>query len=260
MRGPLFGAALCIWGGLASSADMPLAILQARMSSTRLPGKVLLPLAGAPMILRQIERVRRARRIGRLVVATSTEASDNPLADVLAEAGVEVHRGPLDDVLARFAGALDAYPADHVVRLTGDCPLADPEAIDAAVVLHIESGADYTSNTPVTFAFPKGLDVEVITADALRRAAADAATPEEREHVTWGVWNHPDRYRIAWLKSAEADDGDIRWTVDQPDDYAFVSEVYAALYRDNPAFTSADIKAFLASHPDLAKFGGDRRL
>ncbi|WP_411286437.1 cytidylyltransferase domain-containing protein [Phenylobacterium sp.] len=239
---------------------MPLAILQARMSSSRLPGKVLLPLAGAPMIVRQIERVRRARRIGQLVVATSTDASDDPLADVAADAGVEVYRGPLDDVLARFAGALAAHPADHLVRLTGDCPLGDPEAIDATVALHLESGADYTSNTPSTFAYPKGLDVEVITADALRRAADAAATPEEREHVTWGVWNHPDRYRIAWLRSAEADDGDIRWTVDRPDDYAFVAQVYEALHSGNSAFTSADIRAFVASRPDLAKFGGDRRL
>ena len=105
---------------------MILAILQARLSSSRLPGKVLLPLAGAPMILRQVERVRRAARIDRLVVATSDQPSDDRLADTLAEAGVETYRGPLDDVLARFIGALDAWPADHVVRLTGDCPLVDP--------------------------------------------------------------------------------------------------------------------------------------
>ena len=239
---------------------MSLAILQARMSSTRLPGKVLMDLAGAPMILRQVERVRRAGRIERLVVATSTDPSDDRLAEVVAAAGVDVHRGPLDDVLARFVGALDAFPSDQVVRLTGDCPLADPEAIDDTIGLHLASGADYTSNTPDTHAYPKGLDVEVITAAALRRAAAAATTAEEHEHVTWGVWTRPDLYRLEWVRSEAADDGDVRWTVDRPDDYEFVREVYAALYPANPAFTSADIRAFVAGRPDLAKFGGDRRL
>jgi spore coat polysaccharide biosynthesis protein SpsF len=239
---------------------MSLAILQARTSSTRLPGKVLKDLAGAPMILRQIERVRRARRIGRLVVATSVDRSDDPLAEAVGAAGVEVYRGPLDDVLARFVGALDAYPADHVVRLTGDCPLTDPDVIDACVTCHLQSGADYTSNTPEIHAFPKGLDVEVVTAGALRRAAAEASTPEEHEHVTWGLWTKPDRWKIAWLTSPGADDNDIRWTVDTADDFAFVEAVYAGLYPANPAFTSEDIRAFVGGRPDLARFGGHRRL
>src|SRR6185369_5526759 len=142
-------------------APLILAILQARLNSTRLPGKVLLPLAGAPMILRQVERVRRASAIDQLVVATSDQASDDPLATILEEAGVEVFRGPLDDVLTRFIGALAAWPAEHVVRLTGDCPLIDPELIDATVALHLETGADYTQNRLVDKGFPKGQDVEV---------------------------------------------------------------------------------------------------
>jgi spore coat polysaccharide biosynthesis protein SpsF len=230
------------------------------MSSTRLPGKVLKALAGQPMILRQIERLQRARRLDRLVVATSTEASDDVLAEVLHAAGVEVFRGPLDDVLGRFVAALDAFPAEHVVRLTADCPLADPQAVDATIALHLKRGADYASNTPEAFAYPKGLDVEVITAQALRRAAAEAATPEEHEHVTWGVWTRPERYRLAWLKSARADDGEIRWTVDTPDDYAFVSAVYQALYPADPAFTSEDVRRLVAGRPDLARLGGARRL
>lgn len=236
---------------------MILAILQARMSSTRLPGKVLLPLQGAPMIVRQIERTVRAHSLDALVVATSTGSDDDAIARAVT---VPVHRGPLDDVLARFVGALDAHPADHVVRLTADCPLVDPDLIDACVALHLETGADYTSNTPAAHAWPKGLDVEVIRAPALRRAAREATTAEEHEHVTWGIWNHPDRYRIAWLPSANPDDGDIRWTVDRPDDFAFVTEVYAALYPQDPAFTTADIRGFLARRPDLARFGGDRRI
>lgn len=238
---------------------MILALLQARMSSTRLPGKVLKPLAGTPMVLRQIERIDRSRRIDRLVVATSLDPSDDVLAQTLAAAGRLVHRGPLDDVLARFAGALKAHPADHVARLTADCPLADWDLIDATVDLHLASGADYTSNTPKTFAWPKGQDVEVMTAQALARTAAEATSPEGREHVTWEIWNRPDRFRLAWLPCPR-DEGEVRWTVDTPDDYAFASTVYEALHPRDPAFTSEDVRAFLRSRPDLQQMGGFRRL
>jgi spore coat polysaccharide biosynthesis protein SpsF len=237
-----------------------LAVLQARTSSSRLPGKVLKPLAGKPMILRQIERVARARRIDRLVVATSDEASDDELARVVAGAGVAVHRGPLDDVLARFIGALDASsPADHVVRLTADCPLADPQVIDAVIAKVVGEGADYGSNTPAHRTFPKGLDVEVMTAAALRDAAARAATPEEHEHVTWGLHRHPELYRQTWL-SQDAEEGDVRWTVDFDHDYAFAAAVYDALYAANPAFTSDDVRRLVRARPDLAHLGGERRI
>jgi len=229
------------------------------MSSTRLPGKVLKPLAGAPMILRQVERVRRSRRLDRLVVATSDRPDDDPLAEALQAAEVEVYRGPLDDVLVRFLGALAAFPAEHVVRLTGDCPLIDPELIDATIDLHLAQSADYSQNRLAAAGYPKGQDVEVITAAALRRAAAEASTPEEHEHVTWGVWNHPERYRIAWLQPP-VDQGDVRWTVDRPDDLEFVAAVYAALYRANPAFTSDDVRAWVQAHPQWANWGGDRRV
>lgn len=236
-----------------------LAILQARTSSSRLPGKVLKDLAGAPMILRQIERIQRAKRIDKLVVATSTEASDDALAERLRAAGVEVYRGPLDDVLARFIRALAAHPADHVVRLTGDCPLADPQVIDAAIAHHLQTGADYTNNRGETAAYPKGQDVEVITADALRRANAEAATAEEHEHVTWGVRQAPGRYRLEHI-APSADTGDVRWTVDRPDDFEFVSAVFEALYCKDPEFTSDDVRAFVRSRPELASYGGDRRV
>jgi spore coat polysaccharide biosynthesis protein SpsF len=239
---------------------MILAILQARMSSSRLPGKVLLPLAGAPMILRQIERVSRSRRIGRLVVATSDRPDDDGLTQTLAGANVPVHRGPLDDVLARFIGALDVFgPADHVVRLTADCPLADPEVIDATIETVLAAGADYGSNTPPHRTYPKGLDIEVMTVGALRAAAARATSPEEREHVTWALHRNPGLYRQAFL-SQHADEGDVRWTVDYPHDYEFACAVYDALYAANPAFASDDVRALVRSRPDLARLGGERRI
>ena len=239
---------------------MILAVLQARTSSTRLPGKVLLPLAGASMIVRQIERVARARRIDRLVVATSGETGDDALAAVAAEAGAGVFRGALDNVLARFIGALEAFgPASHVVRLTADCPLADPEIIDATIDHVTRAGADYGSNTPPKRTFPKGLDVEVMTAEALIDAGRRATTPEEREHVTWSLHRRGDLYRQAFL-SQEADEGEVRWTVDYPHDYAFVCAVYETLYPANAAFTSEDVRKLVRSRPDLAMLGGERRI
>ncbi|MCR5872852.1 glycosyltransferase family protein [Phenylobacterium sp. J426] len=238
---------------------MTLAVLQARLSSTRLPGKVMKPLLGRPMILRQIERVRRAARVDRLVVATSTDPSDDPLAQVLEADGVDVFRGPLDDVLARFLGALDRWPADVVVRLTADCPLIDPLVLDDTIGLLAETGADYAHCRTQDLGFPKGQDVEAMTADTLRRAAELAETREEREHVTWGIWSRPDRYRIVRLMPP-VEWGHVRWTVDRPDDFEFVTAVYEALYPQKPGFTSDDIRALVAGRPDLANYGGEPRI
>jgi spore coat polysaccharide biosynthesis protein SpsF len=230
------------------------------MSSTRLPGKVLANLAGAPMILRQIERLKRSVRLNRIVVATSDHASDDPLAVCLITAGIPVHRGPLDDVLARYIGAIEAFgPVRTVVRLTADCPLTDPALIDQALALHERSGADYTSNTPLRRSFAKGLDVEVFESVALKIAADETVDPYDHEHVTPFLYRHPNRFKIEGLEQA-ADEGDVRWTVDRPDDLDFVRAVYDGLYAAKPAFTSEDVRAFVRGRPDLAVLGGDRRL
>ena len=230
------------------------------MSSTRLPGKVLADLAGIPMILRQIERLRRSTRLDRIVVATSDQSSDDPLAVCLIAAGVPVFRGSLDDVLGRFMGAIEAFgPVRTVVRLTADCPLADPELIDETLKLHARSGADYTSNTPARRSYPKGLDVEVFEAVALKIAASETTDPYDHEHVTPFLYRHPKRFAVAGLEQA-ADEGDVRWTVDRPDDLDFVRAVYEELYAAKPAFTSDDVRALVRSRPDLANLGEDRRV
>ncbi len=219
-----------------------LTILQARMSSTRLPGKVLKPLVGAPMMARQIERLRRSRRLGELCVATSTDPGDDVVERVAAELGCLTHRGPLADVLARYAGALQAHgPADHVVRVTADCPLTDWRVIDQVIELHLASGADYTSNT-VERTYPKGLDVEIVKAPLLLTAAAEGHDPYEREHVTPFFYRRPERFRIAQLTQG-VDRNLWRWTVDTPADFAFTDFVYRRLYAVNPAFLSENIEA-----------------
>lgn len=232
-----------------------LAILQARVSSTRLPNKVLAPLLGQPMLARQIERLRWAVTLDKLVVATSDDPSDDALAAMCADIRVPCYRGSLNDVLARFHGVCSAYgPAEHIVRLTGDCPLADPAVIDAVVRHHLASGADCTTNA-LQPTWPDGLDVEVMRAAALQRAFDEARLPSEREHVTPYIHKHPEWFRIEHVK-AERDLSSLRWTVDEPADLAFVMEVYAALYPRNPAFDTAAVLALLERRPELAALNG----
>jgi spore coat polysaccharide biosynthesis protein SpsF len=220
-----------------------LAILQARMTSTRLPGKVMAPLLGEPMIARQIERLRRSRRIDDLLVATSAEPSDDPLAAWCDAAGVALYRGDLHDVLGRFCGALRLYPAARtVLRLTADCPLADWTVIDALVDRHLAEDADYSSNVLTERTFQHGLDAEVMRSQALFAAEAEATDPYEREHVTPFIYRRPERFRLASLTRTPSY-AHLRWTVDLPEDLAFVREVYERLYPANPAFSSDDVVA-----------------
>lgn len=226
---------------------MTVAILQARMSSTRLPGKVMKPLAGRPMIERQLERLRRCATLQRIIVATSLDASDDPLAAHLGEIGVDVFRGSLTDVLDRYVGAARAFDlTGQVVRLTADCPLADPGVIDDCVRRHAELGVDYCSNGRRR-TYPHGLDVEAFKLDALLAAWREATDPYDREHVTPFIYRHPERFTLADLTQGR-DEGHLRWTVDTPEDFAFVERVYAALYPAKPDFTSDDVRALPFSH------------
>ena len=234
---------------------MILAVVQARMSSTRLPGKVLAPIRGEPMILRQLERVRRARTLTKVMVATSAEPSDEPLASLLASRGYPVHRGDLRDVLGRFAGAArSAGEPTHVVRLTADCPLIDPGLIDEAVRLALASQTAYCGNAERR-TYPDGLDVEVMTADALFAADAEATDAFDREHVTPFLRRQPERFAAAHLVQP-ADQSEMRWTVDTCADFTFARAVYDALYETNPEFTTRDVHELLAERPDLAAHGG----
>ena len=219
-----------------------LAILQARMSSTRLPGKVMRPMLGQPMMGRQIERLARSRMLDRLVVATSDDPGDDVVADYAASLGCGVHRGPLHDVLERYRGAAEAFgAADNVVRVTADCPLADWRIVDACIERHLATGADYTSNT-VERTYPKGLDVEVVKAPLIAVAAREGRDPYEREHVTPFFYRRPDRFRIDQLTQSRTLDH-LRWTVDTPADHAFACRVYEALYDGDPDFDSDRIYA-----------------
>ncbi len=227
------------------------AILQARMSSTRLPGKVMKPLLGQPMLARQIERVRRARLLEGLVIATSTDPRDDVVAQLSASLELPCYRGSLPDVLDRYRGAAEWARAEVVVRLTGDCPLADPEVIDSAVQMYLDGPYDYVSNT-VRRTYPHGLDVEVFGAAALAAAAREAHLPSDREHVTRFFYTHPRRFRSGMLLHG-VDLSHLRWTVDEPEDFVFVEQIYRELYPRNPAFTTADVLRLLEQRPELLR-------
>lgn len=230
---------------------MILAVLQARTSSSRLPGKVLLPLAGAPMLARQIERLQRARSLDKLIVATSDRAEDDRVASVAIEAGVGAYRGSLNDVLDRFYRAAAPHSPTWIVRLTGDCPLADWSVIDDCVRFAQQGDYDYASNT-LEPTWPDGLDVEVIRFAALKTAWREAQSLPEREHVTLFVNRRAERFKLGSVRG-DPDLSHLRWTVDEPSDYAFVARVYDALYPANPAFTTADILALIDREPELAR-------
>lgn len=234
-----------------------LAIVQARTGSTRLPGKVLKPLEGEPMIVRQLQRVARAGSLDHIVVATSDSEEDDQLADLLRARGIDVVRGPLNDVLARFIVALDHHPADVVVRVTADCPLISPKVVDQVVEQFHSSDADYVSNT-MDPTYPDGLDVEVVTAEALRNVHEQTSDEHEREHVTLGVYRRTDRFVVVNFRDPSgADHSNLRWTVDTADDFAFVEAVYRGLFPRDPEFDYPEVLALIEANPQLRRTEAD---
>jgi spore coat polysaccharide biosynthesis protein SpsF (cytidylyltransferase family) len=227
-----------------------LAILQARVSSSRLPGKVLKPILGRPMLIHQLERVRRARSLDEIVVATSGDPSDDAIDSLCASIGTRRFRGSLTDVLDRFYQAALPYRPDLVVRLLGDCPLADPELIDRVVAFQ-RAGQFDLAGARMTM-FPDGLDLDVIPFAVLEDAWRHAVRPSDREHVSLFITRQSERYRIGLLEN-DVDLSHLRWTVDEPEDFEMVRRIYEALYPANPAFTTKDILALLAVHPELSE-------
>lgn len=226
-----------------------LAFIQARMSSSRFPGKVLEPLGGLPLIVYMARRAATARRLDGVVVVTSTDVSDDPLVTVLEASDVAMFRGDLHDVLNRYAQAAQAFGATEVVRLTGDCPLIDPAVIDAVIDLRRSCGADYASNIDPP-SYPDGLDVECFTAMSLQRALTEAQKPSEREHVTLWMRGDASGLRQANLR-AIADASALRLTVDYPDDLLAIRALIAHLPA-NGQFDWFDLLRVMQQAPELA--------
>ncbi len=231
-------------------------IIQARMGSSRLPGKVLMDIAGAPMLARVVTRVRRAAALDEVVVATTENDEDQALVDFCAGAGVSCWRGDETDVLSRYLGAARAFGAGAVVRVTSDCPLIEPRLIDRVVGLLQGGGCDYASTT-LQRTYPRGLDVEAFTMASFERLAGEAREEYERVHVTPRYYRNPDLFRLSGIE-AERDYSDLRWTVDTPEDIALVREIYAH-FGGRDDFDWRQVLALIEARPELALINAEIR-
>jgi spore coat polysaccharide biosynthesis protein SpsF len=225
------------------------AIIQARVGSTRLPGKVLKNLCGKTVLAQVVARAGLAERLDNIVVATTTEGRDDAVAAEASRLGVDCFRGSETDVLDRYYKAAMLSGADIVVRITSDCPLYDGHLLDEMLDAYDPAACDYLSNS-IERTYPRGLDTEVFSFAALAKAHAEATEDYEHEHVTPYFYRHPDRFRLK-NHAQPKDFSHLRWTLDTPEDWAFIAAVYDRLYSGNPDFATADILRLLEREPDL---------
>ncbi len=229
-------------------------IIQARMGSSRLPGKVLLDLGGKPVLAQEAIRAARAKSTHELLIATTIDGADDPIEDFCRVNGYACFRGNVYDVLDRYYQAAQWAKADVIVRLTADCPLMDPEVIDKVVRDFLESGADFGCNRlppPWKRTYPIGLDVEVCTFAALERAWNEAEIKYEREHVMPYLYDEPGRFKVL-VVDAEDDQGGLRWTVDTPQDLEML-RCFWTLLGGRDDFTWREALAVYQAHPELAE-------
>lgn len=219
-----------------------LAIIQARVSSTRLPGKVLKEVCGKPLLELQYERVLRSKKINKTIFATSSNLDDDPIETICNDIGAECFRGSLDNVLERYYKAAEIYKPENIVRLTGDCPLIEPTVIDDVITYYEDEKYDYATNA-IEPTFPDGLDVEVFSFDCLKKTYSKAELPSEKEHVTTYIPKDSD-FSIGHYKTEE-DLSHLRWTVDEPEDFVLIKSIYESLYPTNRLFNYQDVLAFL---------------
>lgn len=229
-------------------------IIQTRRSSSRLPDKVLLPVLGKPLFIRQVERVLAAQHTGTVVVATTTNPEDDLIEKICFLEDIQCFRGDETDLLDRHYQAALHYHADVLIKIPSDCPLIDPAIIDKVIGFYLENASvyDYVSNLhPATY--PDGNDVEIMSFKALKRAWREAKRPMEREHTTPYMWEHPSQFRIGNVSVEGGEDYSMshRWTIDYHEDYQFIKAVYQELYEQNPLFSYHDVLALTENRPDI---------
>lgn len=227
---------------------MILAIIQARMSSTRLPAKVMKKILGRPMIFYLLERLKYSKKIDKIVVATTNKRTDDLLADYVKRQKVDVFRGSEEDVLDRFYQTARKYKPDHIVRITADCPLLDPKILDKLVNFYFTHRLDYSCLSPK---FAEGLDCEILSFKALETAWQNAKMQSEREHITMYIHNNAKDFKRVKMDK-KTDEGKYRITVDEPEDFEIVKTIFKALYKeDSPLFRFSKVKQFLDQHPEI---------
>lgn len=228
---------------------MIVAIIQARMSSSRLPGKIMLKACGKTILELMIERVQRSRSLDKILVATTINPKDDVIVNLCKDIGVECYRGPEEDVLLRYKLSADAIKADTIVRLCSDCPLIDPAVIDKVVNVYSAGNFDFVNNmSPLPRTYPDGMLVEVFSKELLDETNREAIKPSHREHVTFFMWMQPERYKIHRV-DCERDLSQYRLNLDYAEDYELIKSVFEALYEKDKFFTMNDTINWLHNHP-----------
>lgn len=238
------------------------AIVQARVGSTRLPKKVLKRILGKPMLWHVINRLKKAKLIDEIVVATTQREEDELIVRLSDESGVKSFAGSEEDVLDRYYQAAKTHKADVIVRITADCPLIDPHVVDRVVKHFLDGDFDYVSNTCVEpwaackQTYPDGLDTEVFSFNVLKNAWKEAKMQSEREHVTPYIWKQPDVFKIGRVQYSK-DLSHMRWSVDYEKDLRFVREVYRRLYKKGGFFNMEDVLTLLSKYPELMEINSE---
>jgi spore coat polysaccharide biosynthesis protein SpsF len=229
------------------------AIIQARMTSTRLPGKVLMKVLGRPLLSYEIERLRFSRNIAEIAVATTTNQADDPIVALAQRENLKVYRGSENDVLDRYYQAAREFGVEHILRITADCPLIEPTVCDRIIKVYADSGADYV-HTGERFA--EGFDCGILSFKTLSQAWRDASLKSEREHVTLYTKSHPERFHIISVVH-DTDDSKYRVTVDEPEDFLAVKAIIENLYVQGEYITAEGIKSFVDNHPEIYRLNAD---
>lgn len=225
-------------------------IVQARMTSTRLPGKVLMPVMGKPLLEYQIERLQRVRRADDIIIATTTNDTDQPIAHLAERLGIKVFRGSEEDVLSRYFGAAKENGLEVVVRITSDCPLIDPAVVDDVIGAYLENteNCDYVSNC-LNRTFPRGMDTEVFPFSLLEKVYLEVKEQTCREHVTSYIYEESQRFRLLNV-AFQRDESHQRWTVDTLEDFKLIEHILETLYLIKPLFELEDVLALMSAHPN----------
>jgi spore coat polysaccharide biosynthesis protein SpsF len=229
------------------------ATIEARMTSSRLPGKVLLDLAGKPALERLVERLRRSRYLDEVVVATTDRSTDDPVEALCRRIGCSIFRGSEDDVLARVLGAARSVSADLIVEITGDCPAVDWRHLDLLIEVFFAGEYDYVANTAGPRPYPVGFEAQVFPVAVLAEVDRLTRNPVDHEHVSLYIYSHPERYRIHYVEAGpELYHPELEVTLDTPEDYQLIQAIFQELLARNPDFSALDVVELLRMRPELS--------
>lgn len=233
------------------------ATIEARMTSSRLPGKVLMNYCSKPNLQHIIERLKRSKYVDEVVVATTINKQDNPIVELCEKIGCKYFRGSEDDVLLRVLESAKSVNGDIIVEITGDCPVVDWRHIDKLIEIYFSGEHDYASNI-LKRTFPRGFDTQVFSVKVLEEVNEATKNPVDHEHVSLYIYTHPEKYRlINWEAEKKMNHPEFEITLDTKGDYEFIKEIYEKLYPRNPDFSAEDVVELLIKHPEMIKYLDD---